>query len=790
MHIEQMIDYLKRDNGFMANVGLWDYRPGQSARYEPLPEDMHPDLTAALSQMGIERLYRHQRQTWDTVRRGRHPVITTPTASGKSLAYLLPILDSLLRRNHERSLLLFPTKALAQDQWKLLDKLNQQGNLEIKAFTYDGDTSPQARKSVRSAGQLVISNPDMLHAGIMPHHTQWVKLFENLAFVVIDELHMYKGVFGSHMANVLRRLRRLLHFYQNNRVQFLLSSATIANPVELAGQISGQNSKNIDWVYDNGAPRGGMHVLLYNPPVVQKELGIRRSALREAAMIGSRILEAGVSAIYFVRSRLRVEVLANYLRQKAGPRRKDGVRAYRGGFLANERRAIEAGLRDGQLHTVVSTNALELGVDIGSLDVAVSVGFPGSIASLWQQFGRAGRRGRDSLVIMIATSSPLEQYFMREPRFLLEAPLERALVNPDNYLVEMAHLRCAAFELPLEEKERFGSLEVPVIADYLASEKVLKKSGGRYYWANSVYPANEVSLRSASQENFVVVEQSDNSRVLGEVDYYAAPTMIHEGAIYLHQGISYFVDKLDWDLRQAQAKRVRADYYTDAEEKVDYQIMSENENLSFASGPNEHWQLSFGDIALHRQAVLYKKIKMYTQENVGWGRIHLPEIQMHTEASWITFADDWLAAQVPQRLQGAVLSGLSYLMGRLAPGYLMCDQSDLRALSFVRSPFSQKSSVLFYDSYPGGIALSKRLFHIIFELIAAAEKVIADCPCDDGCPSCIGPMEVLSQKIEGGADAGTNFKKLGRSLLAGMVAEPPAQGMEHSLEALNDFHVH
>jgi DEAD/DEAH box helicase domain-containing protein len=788
MQIEQMIDYLKRDSGFMANVGLWDYRPGQEARYEPLPQDMHPDLAAALGQMGIDRLYSHQRQTWDAVRQGRHPVITTPTASGKSLAYLLPILDSLLRRNHERSLLLFPTKALAQDQWKLLDKLSGQGNLEIKAFTYDGDTSPQARKSVRSAGQLVISNPDMLHAGIMPHHTQWVKLFENLSFVVIDELHTYKGVFGSHMANVLRRLRRLLRFYQNENVRFLMSSATIANPVELAGRITGQDNKKIELIQENGAPRGGMHVLLYNPPVVQKELGIRRSALREAAMIGSRILEAGVSAIYFVRSRVRVEVLANYLRQKAGPRRKDGVRAYRGGFLPNERRAIEKGLREGGLHTVVSTNALELGVDIGSLDVAVSVGFPGSIASLWQQFGRAGRRGRDSLVIMIATSSPLEQYFMREPQSLLQAPLERALVNPDNYLVEMAHLRCAAFEIPLEQKERFGSLEVPVIADYLASENILKKSGDRYYWANSVYPANEVSLRSASQENFVVVDQSDHSRILGEVDYYAAPTMIHEGAIYLHQGVSYFVDKLDWDLRQAQAKKVRADYYTDAEEKVDYQILSESESLSFA-GDQERWQLSFGDIALHRQAVLYKKIKMYTHENVGWGRIHLPEIQMHTEASWITFADDWLASQLPQKLQGAVLSGLSYLMGRLAPGYLMCDQSDLRSLSFVRSPFSQKSSVLFYDTYPGGIALSKRLFHIIFELIAAAERVIAHCPCDDGCPSCIGPVEVLSQKMEGGDDPG-KLKELARALLANMVAEPPVQGMEHSLEALNDFHVH
>ncbi len=797
MELERAIDYFKNDPQIMDNIVHWETRPKQVGSYGSIPDDLDPKLVTILKQMGIQKLYSHQLETWQQVRQGKHPVITTPTASGKTLAYLLPVLNDLVQDSNARALFIFPTKALAQDQWQILEQINRVGSLELKAYTYDGDTASNVRKTIRHVGQIVITNADMLHAGILPHHSQWVKLFENLRYIVVDELHTYKGIFGSHLANVFRRLNRILSFYKNNNCQFILSSATIANPLAHAKRIIGKSQHQLSLIDKNGAPHGERHILFYNPPVIQPELGIRRSSLKEAAYIGKNLVTAGISSIFFVRSRVRVEVLANYLRQ-AVRHQKNGVKAYRGGYLPQERRLIEQGLRTGTIHTVVSTNALELGVDIGSLDVAVSVGYPGSISSLWQQFGRAGRREKSSLALFIGSSSPLEQYFLNEPESLLQAPIEQALINPDNILIEMSHLKCAAFELPLSIEEKFGSLTIQDVAQYFADQGLVKQSGDRFFWSSSIYPANDISLRSASQENFVIINRETN-KAIGEVDYYAAPTLIHEGAIYLHQGISFYIEKLEWEQRQAFAVVTKPDYFTDAEEKVEFQIIHEQTQLHFSDTqtseeiePPPLWRLTYGEIALHRQAVLYKKIKMYTHENIGWGKIYLPEIQMHTEACWMVFYENQIntldnSLEISMETRGSILSGVAFLLSRLAPGYLMCDQNDLRAIAMLRSPFSEESTILFYDTFPGGVALCQRLFHLVPELLAAAFDVIQSCQCTSGCPSCIGPSASLEFHS---LVPQTNIKKRTLDFLRVMLKHSQTQQLDHDLSDIQDFNKH
>jgi len=732
VRIDRLVANLRADEEFMQRVSAWHTISAQSASFAPFPEELHPALHKALLAIGVSALYSHQRLAWDAVFQGKNIVVSTPTASGKSMAYLLPVLDALLRKPGTRALLLFPTKALSQDQQALLQKLNEIAGLGLQAFTYDGDTAPAARKAVRMSGQLVITNPDMLHSGILPNHTAWVKLFENLDFVVIDELHHYRGVFGSHVANVIARLLRIRSFYTNRPLRFLLSSATIANPLEHAAKLTSQGEESFVLIHQSGAPQGKKHIILYNPPVIQQELGIRRSSLKEAAAMGRKFIDAGISSIFFLRSRVRVEVLTEYLRRRARSRRQ-GVFAYRGGYLPGERRQIEQGLREGRIHTVVSTNALELGVDIGSLDIAVSIGYPGSAASLWQQFGRAGRSDRTSVAIFIATSDPLDQYYMNEPKALLEKQVERALVYPENLLIQMAHLKCSAFEIPLRAQESLGSYPVAEMAEYLKEAGVLKRENDRYYWMSDLFPANEISLRSASNENFVITEKQQG--VIGEVDFYAAPTLLHEKAIYLHQGHSYTVEKLDWEKRQAFVVKSRPDYFTDAEEKISVQILDASETISLTG----NWEIFRGEIALHRQAVLYKKIRLYTHENIGWGKIALPEIQMHTQAFWMVFAEPFWLPEESIESRGQLVQGVAYLLGHLAPLFVMCDRTDLNARGFVKAPFSEQSAILFYDSYPGGIALSHRLFHLIQNLLDAGVRQVQDCRCNLGCPSCIGP---------------------------------------------------
>jgi DEAD/DEAH box helicase domain-containing protein len=541
------IEALLADSGLQPLVAAHRVLEPRAPRHAPWPEGLDPRLMRALRSRGVEALYTHQAQSLEAIRAGRNVCVVTPTASGKTLCYNLPVLDAVARDPAARALYLFPTKALAADQLVELRALADAAELDLKTHTYDGDTPPNVRSVVRAAGQVVITNPDMLHAAILPHHTKWFKLFENLQFVVIDELHTYRGLFGSHVANVIRRLRRITRHYGADPV-FICASATIANPRDLAERIL---EAPVDLVDDNGAPSGRRHILVLNPPVANEQLGIRSSALLTGQRVAERLIGGGVQTIAFAKSRTSVEVLTTYLRETFAPPpgHPHTIRGYRGGYLPNERKEIERGLRDGRVRGVVATNALELGIDIGGLDAAISIGYPGTIASTWQQMGRAGRRAGTSLSALICSSAPIDQFLAAHPEYLFETSPEHGLINPDNLHVLLNHLRASSFELPVPAAERFGIDETPTLLDVLEEDGYLRRAeDDRYYWSHENFPASSFSLRSGAPENVVIVDTTgDRNRVLGEVDLFAAPLLVHEKAIYIHEGVQHHVDRLDWD---------------------------------------------------------------------------------------------------------------------------------------------------------------------------------------------------------------------------------------------------
>ena len=621
MSLNTALDDLRGEAALAENITHWETIPARAARYAPFPAWLDPRLRQVLAARGIERIYTHQAAAVEAVGAGRHIVVVTPTASGKTLCYNLPVLDAILREPQTRALYLFPTKALAQDQLAELQRLVTDLDVDIKTHTYDGDTPANARKLVRSAGHIVVTNPDMLHTGVLPHHTKWIKLFENLRYIVLDELHQYRGVFGSHVANVIRRLRRICAFY-GSAPTFICCSATIANPAELAAKIVGDEVALVD---DNGAPTGEKHLIFYNPPVVNPRLGLRASSLLEARRVASRLLSRDVQTIVFTRSRTSVELLLTYLTGDATARRRreQAIRGYRGGYLPNQRREIERGLRDGSVRGVVTTNALELGIDIGSLEAAVLTGYPGTVASALQQMGRAGRRAGVAAAVLVASSNPLDQYIVGHPEYFFGRSPESGLVNPDNLLILANHLKCAAFELPFTDQDAFG-LPHEATQELLAlieEDGLLHHAAGRWHWTSEGFPAEAISLRSASSENFVVIDNVPGApRIIGEVDRISAPTMLHDEAIYIHEGEQYQVEKLDYAEKKAYVRQVDVDYYTDA-------------NLAFAIRPLEIFaeeaqgatRRIHGEVMLTYQPTMFKKIKLYTHENVGSGRIHLPE---------------------------------------------------------------------------------------------------------------------------------------------------------------------
>ncbi|WP_068775615.1 DEAD/DEAH box helicase [Paenibacillus sp. FJAT-26967] len=727
--LSELIETLRTDE----NIVNWHEIQPQEAMTRNMPESVDPRIKSALEKRGITQLYTHQYTAYQTVRSGENIVAVTPTASGKTLCYNLPVLQEIAADDTSRALYLFPTKALAQDQKSELNEIIQEMGMDIKSYTYDGDTSPAIRQIVRKAGHIVITNPDMLHSAILPHHTKWVSLFENLKYIVIDELHTYRGVFGSHVANVIRRLRRICRFYGSSP-KFICTSATIANPKELAQQLTGSPMKLID---DNGAPRGRKHFVFYNPPIVNKPLNIRRSATVEVNNLAKEFLKNKIQTIIFARSRVRVEIILSHIQElvknEIGSK---SIRGYRGGYLPKQRREIERGLRDGEILGVVSTNALELGVDIGQLQVCVMTGYPGSIASTWQQAGRAGRRHGEALIIMVASSTPIDQYVVQNPEYFFDRSPEAARINPENLIILVDHLKCAAYELPFKEEEEFGPLDVVEIMEFLVEERVLHRKSDTFYWADQSFPASNISLRSASQENVVIIDQSNvaDVRIIGEMDRFSAMTLLHDEAIYLHEGVQFQVEKLNWEHKKAYVREVDVEYYTDANLAVQLKVLEVDKTRS-----QDKTALHYGDVTVNAMPTIFKKIKMSTFENIGSGPIHLPEEELHTSAAWVELKE--IDPELGIKTLEQLLLGIANVMRHIAPVLVMCDRNDLHVVSQIKAAHTGLPTIFLYDHYPGGIGLADEVFTRFAEVKRAAMNLIQKCPCKDGCPSCIG-MEI------------------------------------------------
>ena len=748
--------------------------PALSARYAPFPDGINEPLRDVLGARGITELYTHQAVAIEHALARRNVVITTPTASGKTLCYNAPVLNAILRDPAAHALYLFPTKALAQDQLAELQEVAELlatgHDAQIGVFTYDGDTPQDARKANRGRAHIVLSNPDMLHSGVLPHHPRWAKLFENLRYVVIDELHTYRGVFGSHLANVLRRMRRICRHYGSNPT-FICCSATIANPRELA---EGLVEQPFELVSEHGAPRGEKAFVFVNPPVVNRQLGIRRSYLSEARRIAGEFLKRGMQLIVFAQSRLATEILTTYLKDDFdGPAgNRDRIRGYRGGYLPQRRRQIEKELRDGLVQAIVSTNALELGIDIGALDVCVMAGYPGTIAATWQRAGRAGRRSERSAAVLVASSAPIDQFVVRHPSYFFDASPEHALINPDNLHILVDHVKCAAFELPFTTSEQYGCHDVQEVLRVLSENGLVHLTGADWQWTSESYPADAVSLRSISSDNFVVVDTTRGADVIGETSFTSGPATLHEKAIYLLEGALYQVERLDFDGRKAYVRAIDCDYYTDA---ITYTKVTVLETFTMAGSGvrdsgSERGQVSppdprspipdpgihaHGEVHVSSRVVGFKKIKFYTNENVGSGELDLPEQQLHTSAYWLTVPQTLMAAlpyAADDRRDGVV--GLSFAMRQVAQLLLMCDRNDIGisigsgsqadATDLTRTghpaTIPDEPCVFVYDNYPGGIGFSEPLFAMHAELLTRTRDLIASCECEHGCPTCVGPI--------------------------------------------------
>lgn len=785
--VREVLDILATRDADGDVLTAMRYFPAREAQFAEFPAWVHADLMAAYVAKGIRQLYTHQAIAAEAVHAGKNVVVVTPTASGKTLCYNLPILDSILKDLDGRALYLFPTKALAQDQLAELHDLNQRLDSCFGVFTYDGDTPADARRAIREKGHVVLTNPDMLHTGILPHHTRWTRLFENLRYIVIDELHTYRGVFGSHLCNVLRRLRRIANFYGRDP-QFICCSATIANPGELAARLL---EKEVEVLDANGAPAGEKTFVFYNPPVVNRALGIRRSYINETSRVAQEFLRRDLQTMVFANSRLQTEILLTYL-QHANPQapgKQETICGYRGGYLPNERREIERGLRDGRIRGVVSTSALELGIDVGSLDTVVMAGYPGSIAGTWQRAGRAGRRSGSSCAVMVASSSPLDQFIVRHPDYFFGNTPEHAFIQPDNLEILINHLKCAVFELPISPGERFGDVEVADLCARLAEAGFMHFAGDHYHWTHEAYPADTISLRSITSDNFIIIDVTGGANVIGEVDFPSALIFLHEKAIYIHGGQQYHVEHLDFKERKAYVKQMDVDYYTDAVRYTQVRVLEATETESeSAAAANSR---SHGDVLVRSQVVGFKKIKFFTNENIGDGKLELPENEMHTTSYWMTLERpllETLPYSVSERQSG--MFGLLHALASVAALLLMCDGRDLGTAIGERPPAAGteadfvvmqhgapqqdrvadasnefapsrlrdacatnakeffEPNLYLYDAYPGGIGFSEPLFRAHEVLIQRTRELILACTCEQGCPSCVGPAGDLAPRAK------------------------------------------
>ena len=852
MSLSALLSHWKHDPLIADNIVTWRTLPPRPAQTRSFPDDLPAPLREALSAQGISSLYSHQSQAWAHFRAGKNVVLATGTASGKTLAYNLPVLAALLEDENARALYLFPTKALTQDQLSNLQTLQSKipfghdvKNLE--SAIYDGDTPQRNRPAIRKNARILLTNPDMLHTGILPHHTNWADFFRNLRFVVIDEVHTYRGVFGSHVANVIRRLKRVAAFYGASP-QFILTSATIGNPKELAEKLTEAPVTLID---EDGSARGERHFLIYNPPIVNEFLGLRASALLESVRLAQDILSAGVQSVVFARSRRSVEIILTYLQEtptlhlppnseNLGEGRGGGLRGYRSGYLPSQRREIEQGLRDGTVTAVVATNALELGIDIGGLGAAILVGYPGTVASAWQQAGRAGRGDAPAVAVLVASALPLDQFLAHHPEYFLERSPEQALINPDHLLILLEHLRCAMFELPFERGERFGQMDVNEFLEFLVTNQEAHQSNEKFYWMADKYPAADISLRSASPESITLQIIGEKPLTIGTVDGESAAWMVHPGAVYLHEAQSYFVERLDLDEKIALLRPALSDYYTEPLRDTTVTPLALGE-FRKVRGCEKSW----GELQVTTRVKGFTKRRWYTHETLGAEPLDLPPQEMQTTGYWISISEEtvgtlseaglWTNApndygpgwqeirervrardgykcqmcgrpelnrqhdvhhKIPFRMfmkrsvtspdvtnqsqetlrqaQGSALesiraranqldnlttlcpechkkaetavrvrsglAGLSYVLGNLAPLFLMCDPGDLGThIEPVGTADFPQPSVVLYDMVPAGIGFSEKLFELHDQLIKSALELVNECACTDGCPSCVGP---------------------------------------------------
>jgi len=751
--LEEIIN-VSRDT--FSNVSITKL-PTCEGEFSEFPEELSKDVVNVFKERGISKVYSHQKEAIKKVLNDKNIVVATPTASGKTLIYNSLSLNALSKNKSSKSLYLFPTKALAQDQLSELLELNNLLGDKIGLFTYDGDTPQSTRKAIRKQAQIVISNPYMLHSGILPHHTKWINLFENLEYIIIDELHSYTGVFGSHMANVMRRLKRICNFY-GSKPKFIMSSATISNPKELAEMIT---SEKVELIDKSGAPRGEKYLVFFNPPVVNKQLGIRRSYLSVARQVSNILLKNDLQIITFANTRLNTEILVKYLKNDFEKKVTDKgkIRGYRGGYLPKKRREIEQGLRKGNIKAVVSTNALELGIDIGSLDGAVLAGYPGSIASTWQRLGRAGRRDGKSIGVLVSSSSPINQFIFNHPEYFSQKSPETGRINPDNMTILIDHIKCAAYELPFIKGEHYGNEDLEEILKYLSDNNILFLKGNKWFWTTEGYPADAVSINRISSDNFIVIDRTGEEKVIAEVGFSSALETLHPKAIYILEGEQYIVEEMDYDNRKAFVKESDSDYYTDAVSHTKISVLD-----SFDSTQKNNYYYSYGDTHVYTQVVGFKKIKFFTNENIGAGDLQLPQQEMHTTSFWLTIKRELLdGIEISTEEKIEAVAGIAYLMRHIAAVFLMCDTNDIGYAvednitksdihingikkKIVKDDINKTNdlvefepNIYIYDNYPNGIGFSEMLYEKIEEILNQTIQVIETCECKDGCPSCIGP---------------------------------------------------
>jgi len=728
------------DKSYRGQIVFRKLIPKKGARYGKLSRPLPDKLAKALRKSGIENLYVHQVEAIESLRKGKDVVIVTSTASGKTLCYNVPVIESILSNPETRAIYLYPTKALAQDQLRVLQHYMEGTGIHFEAGTYDGDTPQALRRKLRDEAKVLLTNPDMLHTGILPNHSKWAPFLSRLKFVVVDEMHTYRGIFGSHVANVIRRLQRICRHYGSEPV-FVASSATIANPKEHAEKLLGRKVKVID---RNGSPRGRKHFIFWNPPTIDIGNMERRSSNIEAAQLITKLVLDDVKTIAFVRARVISEVITRYCRDSLGEHRsslKDIVHPYRGGYLPEERRKIERMLFNGELKAVISTNALELGIDVGSLEASIIVGYPGSIASTWQQAGRAGRGEEDSLIVFIPYNTPLDQYLAHHPDYFFGRSPENAIIDPVNPYILMAQMRAAAFELPLEAKEveEMGEY-APSIAQLLEDEHELNFVKGKWYWCGRGYPSADVNLRNISPNVYTIVDETEDNRVIGTIDEASAFQQVHPQAIYLHEAETYFVRDLDTEKRIAFVEKTNVDYYTQSITEVQVKVDKEEKA--------KDWKLSrvsFGDVSVTSLTFMFRKIKFGSRDSIGYGKCDLPPQILETSGMWITPPAEVLSeVRKWGRVPSEGLLGLSNVLKEVVPLFVMCDPLDIGTT--VNSRSTGGPAIYVYDKYPGGLGFAMKAYDIIEDIMDAAFELISSCPCEKGCPSCVGsPIPPFTQ---------------------------------------------